>query len=124
MGYSKGTLAGDFIDGVRSELNGTIAIGVVEITDELSMDTYSARDTFDPDVASANMIEVIKAQQQAIKALQMNDTIKDLFVTMDTQVHFLTMSKNGKALFYVVADSQGANLSIMRSVIRKYAKGI
>jgi len=124
MGYSKGTLAGDFIEGVLSELNGAIAIGVVENTAELSMDTYSIRDTFDPDVACANMMEVVKAQQQTIKALQLNDTIKDFFVTLDTQVHFITLSKNGKALFYVVADSQGANLSIMRSIIRKYAKGI
>ncbi|MFA5835030.1 MAG: hypothetical protein WDA22_16250 [Bacteroidota bacterium] len=124
MGYSKGTLAGDFIEGVLSELNGAIAISVVENTAELSMDTYSVRDTFDPDVACANIIEVVKAQQQTIKALQLNETIKDLFITMDTQVHFVTMSKNGKALFYVVADSQGANLSIMRSIIRKYAKGI
>jgi hypothetical protein len=124
MAYSKGTLAGDFIDGVRSELDGMIAIGVVEITDELSMDTLSVRDGFDPDVASANMMEVIKAQQQAIKALQLNESIKDMFVTMETQVHLLTMAKSGKALYYVVADSVGANLSIMRSVVRKYAKGI
>lgn len=124
MAYSKGTLAGDFIDGVLSELDGTIAVGVVEITDELSMDTYSARPEFDPDVASANMMEVIRAQQQTIKMLRLNDGLKDLFVTMDTQVHLLTMSKSGKALFYVVADSAGANLSIMRSVVRKYAKGI
>lgn len=124
MAYSKGTLAGDFIEGVLSELNGTIAIGVVDITDSLSMDTYSGSKEFDPDVASANMIEVIKAQQETIKALRLNDSIKDIFITLDSQVHFMTLSKTGKALFYVVADSRGANLSIMRSVIRKYAKGI
>jgi hypothetical protein len=124
MGYSKGTLAGDFIEGVLSELTGAIAIGVVEITAELSMDTYSARNDFDPDVASANMMETIKAMQQTIKALQLDDSIKDIFITLDTQVHFMTLSRSGKALFYVVAEAQGANLSIMRSVIRKYAKGI
>ncbi len=124
MAYSKGTLAGDFIEGVLSELSGTIAVGVVDMTDSLMMDTYSVRKEFDPDVASANIIEVIKAQQETIKALRLNDSIKDIFITLDSQVHFLTLSKTGKALFYVVADSSGANLSIMRSVIRKYAKGI
>ncbi|MFZ4622201.1 MAG: hypothetical protein ACOYNS_16695 [Bacteroidota bacterium] len=124
MAYSKGTLAGDFIEGVLSELSGAIAVGVVDMTDSLMMDTISVRKEFDPDVASANIIEVIKAQQETIKALRLNDSIKDIFVTLDSQVHFLTLSKTGKALFYVVADSSGANLSIMRSVIRKYAKGI
>lgn len=124
MAYSKGTLAGDFIDGVLSELNGAIAVGVVEITAELSMDTYSARKEFDPDVAIANIMEMVKAMQQTVKALQANEPIKDIFVTLETQVHCLTLSKSGKAMFYVVADSKGANLSIMRSIIRKYAKGI
>ncbi len=124
MAYSKGTLAGEFIEGVVSELNGVIGIGVVDITESLAMDTYSVRKEFDPDVASSHMYEVIRAQQETLKALRVNDSIKDMLITMDTQVHFLTLSKTGKALFYVVVDSNNANLSIMRSVIRKYAKGI
>ena len=124
MAYSKGTLAGDFIEGILSEVNGVIAVSVVEIVEELSMDTFSVRDNFDPDVATANIMEVLKAQQQTIKALRLNETIKEIFITLETQVHFLTLSKSGKALFYIVADSQGSNLSIMRSVVRKYAKGI
>ncbi len=124
MAYSKGTIAGDFIEGVLSELNGAVAIGVVDIHSALSMDTYSAKDYFDPDVACANIIEVVKAQQQTIKALRTDDTIKDIFITQETHVHFMTLSKTGKALFYVVAEAQGANLSIMRSIVRKYAKGI
>lgn len=124
MSYSKGTVSGDFIEGVLSELTGTIAVGVVDIHSALSMDTFSAREDFDPDVACANIVEVVKAQQQTIKALRTNDAIKDIYITLDSQVHFMTLSRTGKALFYVVVDAQGANLSIMRSVIRKYAKGI
>ena len=124
MAYSKGTLAGDFIEGILSEVNGLIAVSVVDIVEELSMDTFSVRDNFDPDVATANIMEVLKAQQQTIKALRLNEMIKEIFVTLESQVHFLTLSKSGKALFYIVADSQGSNLSIMRSVVRKYAKGI
>ncbi|MFA6469570.1 MAG: hypothetical protein WCW35_11785 [Bacteroidota bacterium] len=124
MAYSKGTLSGDFIEGILSELNGVIAVGVVEITSELAMDTHSTQPDFDADVACANIMEVVKAGQQTIRALRQNESVKDIFITFDSQVHFLTMSKTGKALFYVVTESKGANLSIMRSVIRKYAKGI
>ena len=124
MAYSKGTLAGDFIEGILSEVNGVIAVSVVEIVEELSMDTISVRNNFDPDVATANIMEVLKAQQQMIKTLRLNETVKEIFITLESQVHFLTLSKSGKALFYIVADSQGSNLSIMRSVVRKYAKGI
>jgi hypothetical protein len=88
------------------------------------MDTHSTQPDFDADVACANIMEVVKAGQQTIRALRQNESVKDIFITFDSQVHFLTMSKTGKALFYVVTESKGANLSIMRSVIRKYAKGI
>lgn len=124
MAYTKGTLAGDFIEGVLADMTGVIAVGVVDMTNGLAMDTFSARAEFDPDVASANMVEVIMAQVQTIRALQMKDSIREIFVTLDSQVHLLTLSKTGKALFYVVTNVHGANLSLMRSVVRKYAKGI
>ncbi len=124
MAYTKGTLAGDFIEGVRADVNGLIAVGVVDMTNALAMDTFSARKDFDPDVASANMVEVIEAQQQTMRALRQKDTLREIFVTLDSQVHLLTLSKTGKALFYIVADAHGANLSMLRSVIRTYAKGI
>lgn len=124
MAYSKGTLAGDFIEGILSELSGVIAVAVLEITSEMAMDTHSTRPDFDADVACANIIEVVKAQQQTMKSLKVVDNVKDILITMESQIHFLTMSKTGKAMFYLVADSKGSNLSIMRSVVRKYAKGI
>ena len=67
MAYSKGTLAGDFIEGILSEVNGVIAVSVVEIVEELSMDTFSVRDNFDPDVATAHIMEVLKAMPDDYK---------------------------------------------------------
>ncbi len=124
MAYTKGTLAGDFIDGIRAELNGVIAVGVVDMHAELQMDTFSARPDFDSDVASANIVEMIMTQERTIKALRLKETVKDIYITLDTQVHFLTLSKTGKAMYYVVVDAIGANLGILRSVVRKYAKGL
>lgn len=124
MAYSKGTLAGEFIDGILAELNGVIAVGVVDMHAELQMDTHSTRADFDPDVASANIVEMIMTQERTIKALRLNETVKDIYITLDTQVHFLTLSKTGKAMYYVVVESVGANMGLMRSVVRKYAKGL
>lgn len=124
MSYSKGTLAGDFIDGVISDIPDVIAVCVVNLSSTLAMDTYCNTPDFDPDVASVYNVEMVKAGQKAMAVLKSKDTIKDILITLDTQLHLLTLSKTGNALYYVVADSRKANLSILRSTIRKYAKGI
>ena len=51
-------------------------------------------------------------------------TIKDIFITLDTQIHMLTLSKTSKALYYIVADAKKTNLGMVRSTMRKFAKGI
>jgi predicted regulator of Ras-like GTPase activity (Roadblock/LC7/MglB family) len=124
MPYSKGTLAGDFIEGVLSEIPDAIAVSVVNLSAGMSIDSYCSDPNFDPDVAAVHHTEVLKAEQKAIAALQMNDTVKDMFITLDTQIHMLTLSKTGKALYYIVADPQKTNLGMMRSTMRKFAKGI
>lgn len=124
MPYTKGTLAGDFIDGVLSEIPDMIAISVVNLSSNLEMDTYCNTSDFDPDVATVYNVELVKAGQKAMAVLKSKDTIKDILITLDTQLHLLTLSKAGNALYYVVADARKTSLSILRSTIRKYAKGI
>lgn len=124
MAYSKGTLAGDFIEGVCSEMQGVIAVCVVDISSNTAADTYCVDPKFDPDVAVAHSLEVLKTEQKKIAALKMKENIRDIFISLDTQAHLLTLSKSGNALFYVVADVKRTNLSLARSVIHKYAKGI
>ncbi|HAP35889.1 MAG TPA: hypothetical protein DCQ28_08105 [Bacteroidetes bacterium] len=124
MPYTKGTLAGDFIEGVLSEIPDAIAVSVVNLSAGMSIDSYCNTPGFDPDVATVYHTEVLKAEQKALAALQLNESIKDIFITLDTQIHMLTLSKTGKALYYIVADAKKTNLGMMRSTMQKYAKGI
>ncbi len=124
MPYTKGTLAGDFIEGVLSEIPEAIAVAVVNLSAGMSIDSYCNTPDFDPDVAAVHHTEVLRTEQKAVAALKLKDTIRDIFITLDTQIHMLTLSKTGKALYYIVADPQKTNLGMMRSTMRKFAKGI
>ena len=124
MPYTKGTLAGDFIDGVLSEISDAIAVCVVNLSDGMSIDSYCSSPDFDPDVAAVHHTEVFKTEQKALTALQPNEAIRDIFITLDTQIHLLTPSKTNKALYYIVADARKANVAMLRSTMRKFAKGI
>jgi hypothetical protein len=124
MPYSKGTLAGDFIDGVLSEIPDAIAVCVVNLSAGMSIDSYCSTPDFDPDVAAVNHTEVFRIEQNTVAKLQSSDSIKDIFITLDTQIHLLTPSKTGKALYYIVADARGSSVGMLRSTMRKYAKGI
>lgn len=124
MPYTKGTLAGDFIEGVLSEIPDVIAVSVTNLAAGMSIDSYCSDPDFDPDVATVYHTEVLKAEQKAVAALHLKDSVKDIFITLDSQIHMLTLSKSGKALYYIVTDAQKTNLGMMRSTMRKFAKGI
>jgi predicted regulator of Ras-like GTPase activity (Roadblock/LC7/MglB family) len=124
MPYTKGTLAGDFIEGVLSEIPDAICVSVINLSAGMSIDSYCNTPEFDPDVAAVYHTEVLKSEQKAVSALHLKDSIKDIFITLDTQIHMLTLSKTSKALYYIVADAQKTNLGMVRSTMRKFAKGI
>jgi len=124
MPYTKGTLAGDFIEGVLSEIPDAIAVSVVNLSAGMSIDSYCSDPHFDPDVAAVHHSEILRSEQKAVTALHMKDSVKDIFITLDTQIHMLTLSRSGKALYYIVADPKKTNLGMMRSTMQKFAKGI
>jgi predicted regulator of Ras-like GTPase activity (Roadblock/LC7/MglB family) len=124
MPYTKGTLAGDFIEGVLSEIPDAVCVSVINLSAGMSIDSYCNTPDFDPDVAAVHHTEVLRTEQKAVEALQLNDSIKDIFITLGTQIHMLTLSKTGKALYYIVADAHKTNLSMVRSTMQKFAKGI
>lgn len=124
MPYTKGTLAGDFIEGVLTEIADAICVSVINLSAGMSIDSYCNTPDFDPDVAAVHHTEILKAERNAVSALHLKDSIKDIFITLDTQIHMLTLSKTGKALYYIVADAKKTSLGMVRSTMQKFAKGI
>lgn len=109
-----------FLTEMKTNVNGFIAVAVTEIETGLSYGNLSIDSTFDPELASAYNLEVVKAKLSAVKALNLKQDIEDILITLTNQIHIIDISPNNKFMVYLVADSTKANLGMTRAVLRKY----
>lgn len=109
-----------FLNEMKTNVNGFIAVAVTEINSGLSYGNLSLDSAFDPELASAYNLEVVKAKLNAVKALNLNQEIEDILITLTSQIHIIDISPNKKFMIYLVADSSKANLGMTRAVLKKH----
>lgn len=109
-----------FINNVKTQIPGFIAVSVNEIATGESFGSYSASKDFDPLLASAYNLEVVKAKMNAIQALGLKEEIKDITITLSDQIHMINISESGVFFIYLAVDSGKANLGIIRTLLNKY----
>lgn len=113
-----------FMDDLKTNVSGFIAVSVTEIKTGMSYCSLSVDPSFDPELASAYNLEVIKAKFAAIKALGLTQKIDDVLITLSTQLHIIDVSDNGEYFVYLAVDSSKANLGMTRALLKKYSKDI
>lgn len=113
-----------FMDDLKTNVSGFIAVSVTEIKTGMSYCSLSMDPSFDPELASAYNLEVIKAKFSAIKALNLKQKIDDILITLTTQLHIIDISDNEQYFVYLAVDSSKANLGMTRAILKKYSKDI
>ena len=77
------------------------------------------------EVAAAGNTEVIRAKRKTIKALNLNDSIEDILITLGRQYHLIRQLPGNDALFiYFVLDKGRSNLAMGRHILADVAKGM
>jgi hypothetical protein len=109
-----------FLNEMKTNVNGFIAVAVTEIESGLSFGNLTVDPSFDPELAAAYNLEVVKAKLSAVKALNLNQEIEDILITLSNQIHIIDISPNKKFMIYLAADSSKANLGMTRAVLRKH----
>ena len=109
-----------FLNEMKSNVNGFIAVAVTEIESGLSFGNLTIDPSFDPELAAAYNLEVVKAKLSAVKALNLNQDIEDILITLSNQIHIIDISPNKKFMIYLAADATKANLGMTRAVLRKH----
>jgi hypothetical protein len=76
-------------------------------------------DAVDLDLAAGGNTEVVRAKMKTMKMLNLNETIKDILITLDTQYHLIRPTIKHEGLFiYYVLDSERGNLALARRVLQ------
>lgn len=109
-----------FLNEMKTNVNGFIAVAVTEIESGLSFGNLTIDPSFDPELAAAYNLEVVKAKLNAVKALGLNQDIEDILITLSNQIHIIDISPNKKFMIYLAADAAKANLGMTRAVLRKH----
>ncbi|AEW85483.1 hypothetical protein B0A78_10420 [Flavobacterium columnare NBRC 100251 = ATCC 23463] len=113
-----------FGEDLKSNVPGFIAVAISEIKSGISYYTLSANPNFDPELASAFNLEVVKAQLNAINALGLKETIEDIMINLKSQIHIIDISENNEYFIYLAVDSNRANLGMTKALLNKYKKDI
>ncbi|MGO4771519.1 hypothetical protein ACEN2I_07630 [Flavobacterium sp. W22_SRS_FK3] len=109
-----------FLNEMKTNVNGFIAVAVTEIESGLSFGNLTIDPGFDPELAAAYNLEVVKAKLSAVKALNLKQDIEDILITLSNQIHIIDISPNKKFMIYLAADSAKANLGMTRAILRKH----
>jgi hypothetical protein len=113
-----------FGDEVKQNIPGYIAVTVTEIKSGISYFSDSSVSSFDPELASAFNLEVVKAKLNAIKALGLDQNIDDIMITLSNQIHIIDISENNEYFIYLAVDSNKANLGMTKALLNKFKKEI
>lgn len=110
----------DLVKNLSENVPGYIATSVTELGSGESMISHSAVDSFDPQLASAYNLEVVNAKLRAVEALKLEDEIKEISITLNSQIHIINIAPTGGYFIYLAIDSTKANLGITKSFLNKY----
>jgi hypothetical protein len=110
---------------LEKNVPGFIAVSIAEIQSGMSYYSLSAVSEFDPELASAFNLEVVKAKMNAISALGLkNQAVSDIMITLTSQIHIIDISEDNLYMIYLAVDSSKANLGMTKSILNKYKKEV
>ncbi|MFD2891560.1 hypothetical protein ACFS5J_05975 [Flavobacterium chuncheonense] len=109
---------------LKANVSGYIAVAVTEVKSGISYYSDSVLPSFDPELASAYNLEVVKAKLKAIDALKLNQSIDSIMITLTGQIHIIDISDDKRYFIYMAVDSTKSNLGMVKALLNKYKNDI
>ncbi len=105
------------------DIEGAIATSIVDSESGLMLEGDGRG--IDLEYASAGNTDLYHAKQKIMKALNINESIEDFLITLETQYHILMPCPHmeGVFIYFVMSKSHGT-LALARRLVRDVAKNL
>lgn len=106
------------------EIDGCLGACIVDSNSGMMLGS-SGGGSVNLEVAAAGNTEVVRSKRKTMKALNLNDQIEDMLITLGRQYHLIRPLGSNDALFiYLVLDKQKSNLAMARIQLREVERDL
>jgi hypothetical protein len=106
------------------EIDGCIGACIVDSNSGMTLGSVGGNG-LDLEAAAAGNTEVVRAKRKTMRALNLQDSIEDMLITLGKAYHVIRPLQSNDALFiYLVLDKSKANLAMARHQLRQIEKDL
>ncbi|WP_030907196.1 hypothetical protein [Streptosporangium amethystogenes] len=102
-------------------IDGSVGAALVDYESGMCLGTIGGSRDLDLEVAAAGNTEVVRAKVRTMAALNINDSVEDILITLTRQYHIIRLlaDSGGHTFLYLVLDRDRANLALARHHLRR-----
>ncbi|GAA3464913.1 hypothetical protein ACFFSW_22660 [Saccharothrix longispora] len=108
-------------------VEGAVGVSLVDYDSGMTLGAQGGNALLDLETAGAGNTEVVRAKLRTIAALQLDDAIEDILITLSKQYHIirpLAEDKGTRMFLYLVLDRSRANLALARLHLRRVEQAL